>query len=138
MDKYVKLIMAITSDRVSSVRQSLLTHSAIINGLKKMTEINYRHNLIYISNESLQAEFDMYGFKRKIKYPFKMSAKAGIQFFSGFRVAFHLPGMTILLPKMSNSASPPAEPGVYLDANYRIRRISVSSGLSPPSKILGS
>ena len=37
---------------------------------------------------------------------------------SGFRVAFHLPGMTILLPKMSNCASPPAEPGVYLDANY--------------------
>jgi hypothetical protein len=39
---------------------------------------------------------------------------------SGFRVAFHLPGMTILLPKMSNYASPPAEPGVYLDANYNI------------------
>jgi hypothetical protein len=37
--------------------------------------------------------------------------------FSRFRVAFHLPGMTILLPKMSNFASPPAEPGVYLDAN---------------------
>ena len=36
---------------------------------------------------------------------------------SGFRVTFHLPGMTILLPKMSNFASPPAEPGVYLDAN---------------------
>ncbi len=32
---------------------------------------------------------------------------------SGFRVAFYLPGMTILLPKMSNFASPPAEPGVY-------------------------
>ena len=45
-------------------------------------------------------------------------AKAGIQFFSGFRVAFHLPGMTILLPKMSNLASPPAEPGVYLRDNY--------------------
>jgi len=37
---------------------------------------------------------------------------------SGFRVAFHLPGMTILLPQMSNFASPPAEPGVYLGDNY--------------------
>jgi len=37
--------------------------------------------------------------------------KAGIQLFSGFRVAFHLPGMTILLPKMSNFATPPATPG---------------------------
>ncbi len=35
---------------------------------------------------------------------------------SGFRVAFHLPGMTILLPQMSNFASPPAKPGVYLSA----------------------
>jgi predicted nuclease with RNAse H fold len=26
--------------------------------------------------------------------------------------------MTILLPELSNSGSPPAEPGVYLDANY--------------------
>jgi hypothetical protein len=43
-------------------------------------------------------------------------AKAGIQCLSGFRVAFHLPGMTILLPKMSNSGSPPAKPGVYLTA----------------------
>jgi hypothetical protein len=26
--------------------------------------------------------------------------------------------MTILLPELSNSGSPPAEPGVYLIANY--------------------
>jgi hypothetical protein len=52
---------------------------AMTNGQNKMTGIRYRHNLIYISPESLHAEFDMYGFKRKIKYPFKMSAEAGIQ-----------------------------------------------------------
>ena len=50
-------------------------------------------------------------------------AKAGIQFFSGFRVGFHLPGMTILLPELSNSGSPPAEPGVYLSDKLKGIRI---------------
>jgi hypothetical protein len=40
-------------------------------------------------------------------------AKAGIQ--KTWIPAFA--GMTILLPKMSNFASPPAEPGVYLRDN---------------------
>jgi hypothetical protein len=47
-------------------------------------------------------------------------AKAGIQCLSGFRVAFHLPGMTILLPKMSTPYSirgPGHSPGVYLRDN---------------------
>jgi exodeoxyribonuclease VII large subunit len=47
---------------------------------------------------------------------------------SGFRVAFHLPGMTIPLPELSNSGSPPAEPGVYLNAN--------SIKLQTPNKIM--
>jgi hypothetical protein len=53
---------------------------------------------------------------------------------SGFRVAFHLPGMTILLPELSNSGSPPAEPGVYLDANYRLskREKPLPEGYEPP------
>ncbi len=44
-------------------------------------------------------------------------AKAGIQSCSGFRVAFHLPGMTTVLPKTSNSVSPPAKLGAHLRAN---------------------
>jgi len=39
---------------------------------------------------------------------------------SGFRVAFHLPGMTILFSELSNSGSPPAEPGVYLSSNHKV------------------
>ncbi len=52
---------------------------------------------------------------------------------SGFRVAFHLPGMTILLPKLSNFASPPAEPGVYLRDNYLLLARRLERGaLEPP------
>jgi hypothetical protein len=58
-------------------------------------------------------------------------AKAGIQFSSGSRVAFHLPGMTILLPKMSNSVSSPAEPGVYLKDNYLLYWIDGISHFTP-------
>jgi len=50
--------------------------------------------------------------------PLKSLRKQESSTSSGFRVAFHLPGMTILLPELSNYGSPPAEPGVYLDANY--------------------
>jgi hypothetical protein len=56
-------------------------------------------------------------------------AKAGIQFFSGFRVAHHLPGMTILLPKMSNFGSRPAEPGVYSRLLENAREFYVLFGI---------
>jgi hypothetical protein len=54
---------------------------------------------------------------------------------SGFRVAFHLPGMTILLPELSNSGSPPAALGVYLSSNYKISVFSLIFPLFQYSKI---
>ena len=54
---------------------------------------------------------------------------------SGFPVAFHLPGMTILLPELSNSGSPPAEPGVYLGANYEYARWMDENVDFPPDEL---